>query len=142
MKSYNAKPAEVERKWYVVDATDQIVGRLATKVATILRGKHKPIYTPHVDCGDYVIIINADKVRLTGKKEEQKEYKHHTGYSGGLKSISYKNMMEKFPERILEHAIKGMLPHNTLGRQMYRKLRVYAGEAHDHQAQSPEELTF
>lgn len=142
MKTYLAKPQEVERKWYVVDATDQVVGRLATKVATILRGKHKPTYTPNVDTGDYVIIINADKVRLTGNKENKKEYVHHTGYPGGRRVTSFRQMMDKHPERVLEHAIKGMLPHNTLGRQMYRKLRVYAGPEHNHAAQMPEELSL
>lgn len=142
MKTYLAKPQEVERKWYVVDATDQVVGRLATKVATILRGKHKPTYTPNVDTGDYVIIINADKVRLTGNKENKKEYVHHTGYPGGRRVTSFRQMMDKHPERVLEHAIKGMLPHNTLGRQMYRKLRVYAGQEHNHAAQMPEELSL
>ncbi len=142
MKSYLAKPLEVERKWYVVDATDQVVGRLAANVAAVLRGKNKPTFTPNVDTGDYVIIINADKVRLTGNKENQKVYTHHTGYPGGLKEVSYKKMLADHPERILEKAIKGMLPHNTLGRQMYRKLKVYAGPEHKHQAQMPEELTF
>lgn len=142
MKTYLAKPQEVERKWYVVDATDQVVGRLATKVATILRGKHKPTYTPNVDTGDYVIIINADKVRLTGNKENKKEYVHHTGFPGGRRVTSFRQMMDKHPERVLEHAIKGMLPHNTLGRQMYRKLRVYAGPEHNHAAQMPEELSL
>lgn len=142
MKSYLAKPLEVEHKWYVVDATDQIVGRLAANVAAVLRGKNKPTFTPNVDTGDYVVIINADKVRLTGNKENQKVYTHHTGYPGGLKEVSYKKMLADHPERILEKAIKGMLPHNTLGRQMYRKLKVYAGPEHKHQAQMPEELTF
>ncbi len=142
MKSYLAKPLEVEHKWYVVDATDQVVGRLAANVAAVLRGKNKPTFTPNVDTGDYVVIINADKVRLTGNKENQKVYKHHTGYPGGLKEVSYKKMLADHPERILEKAIKGMLPHNTLGRQMYRKLKVYAGPEHKHQAQMPEELTF
>lgn len=142
MKSYMAKPLEVERRWYVVDATDQIVGRLAAKVAAVLRGKNKPTFTPNVDTGDYVIIINADKVRLTGKKEEKKVYTHYTGFAGGLKEISYEWMMENHPERIMEKAIKGMLPHNTLGRQMYRRLKVYAGPEHNHEAQMPEELTF
>lgn len=142
MKSYLAKPLEVEHKWYVVDATDQVVGRLAANVAAVLRGKNKPTFTPNVDTGDYVVIINAEKVRLTGNKENQKVYTHHTGYPGGLKEVSYKKMLADHPERILEKAIKGMLPHNTLGRQMYRKLKVYAGPEHKHQAQMPEELTF
>lgn len=142
MKTYLAKPLEVERKWYVVDATDMVVGRLAAEVAAILRGKNKPTFTNNVDTGDYVIIINAEKVRLTGKKEDQKVYKHHSGFAGGLKVTSYKDVLAKHPERILEHAIKGMLPHNALGRQMYRKLKVYAGPEHKHAAQMPETLTF
>lgn len=142
MKTYLAKPLEVERKWYVVDATDQIVGRLATQVAAILRGKHKPTFTPNVDTGDYVIIVNADKVRLTGNKENQKEYVRYTGYVGGRKVTTFKQMMEKHPERVLEKAIRGMLPHNTLGRQMGKKLKVYAGPDHQHHAQMPEELAL
>ncbi|MDY3052090.1 MAG: 50S ribosomal protein L13 [Ndongobacter sp.] len=142
MKTYMAKPLEVERKWYVVDATDQIVGRLAANVAAILRGKNKPTFTPNVDTGDYVIIINADKVRLSGNKEHSKEYVRYTGFVGGRKTTSFHEMMEKHPERVLEHAIKGMLPHNSLGRDMYRKLKVYAGPEHKHAAQMPEELTF
>ncbi|NMB07123.1 MAG: 50S ribosomal protein L13 [Tissierellia bacterium] len=142
MKSYMAKPEEIERKWYVIDAEDKVLGRLATEVATILRGKHKPIYTPHVDTGDFVIVINADKIKLTGKKLEQKEYKYHTGYPGGLKSISYKQIMEKNPERAIELAVKGMMPKNKLGRQMYKKLRVYSGPEHNHQAQKPEPYEF
>ena len=123
MKSYIAKPLEVERKWYVVDAEGQVLGRLATQIATVLRGKHKPIYTPNVDCGDYVIVINADKIRVTGNKMDQKEYKRHSGYAGGLKSVTLKEMLDKHPERVIEHAVKGMLPKNKLGRQMYRKLK-------------------
>ena len=142
MKTYLAKPQEVERQWYVVDATDMVVGRLAAKVASVLRGKHKPTYTPNVDTGDHVVIINAEKVRLTGNKENQKEYKRHSGYAGGLKVTSYKQMLATHPERVLEFAIKGMLPHNRLGRQMYRKLHVYAGPTHPHQAQMPETLTI
>ena len=142
MKSYMAKPEEIERKWYVIDAEDKVLGRLATEVATILRGKHKPIYTPHVDTGDFVIVINADKIKLTRKKLEQKEYKYHTGYPGGLKSISYKQIMEKNPERAIELAVKGMMPKNKLGRQMYKKLRVYSGPEHNHQAQKPEPYEF
>lgn len=142
MKTTLAKPLEVERKWYVVDAEGQIVGRLAANIAAVLRGKHKPTFTPNVDTGDYVIVINADKVVLTNDKEHKKMYKHHTGYVGGRRDISYQDMMEKHPERILEHAIKGMLPHNSLGRQMFRKLKVYAGPEHKHAAQMPEELTF
>lgn len=142
MKSTLAKPLEVERKWYVVDASDQVVGRLATNVASVLRGKHKPTFTPNVDTGDYVIIINADKVRLTGNKELKKVYVHHTGFPGGRREIPYAEMKEKHPERILEKAIKGMLPHNSLGRQMARKLKIYAGPEHKHEAQMPEELKF
>ena len=142
MKSYMAKPEEIERKWYVVDAEGKVLGRLASEVASILRGKHKPIYTPHVDTGDFVIVINADKIKLTGKKLEQKEYKYHTGYPGGLKSISYKQIMEKNPERAIELAVKGMMPKNKLGRQMYKKLRVYSGPEHNHQAQKPEPYEF
>lgn len=142
MKTTLAKPLEVERKWYVVDAEDQIVGRLAAQIAAVLRGKHKPIFTPNVDTGDYIIVVNAEKVRLTNDKEHKKMYKHHTGFVGGRRDISYQDMMEKHPERILERAIKGMLPHNALGRQMYRKLKVYAGPEHKHAAQVPEELKF
>ncbi len=140
MKSYIAKPAEVERKWYVIDAEGQTLGRLATKVATVLRGKHKPTYTPHVDTGDHVIIINADKVVLTGKKLDQKKFRWHTGYLGGLKERSYRDMMQKQPEKVMMHAVKGMLPKNSLGRQMLKKLRVYAGPEHGHSAQMPEVL--
>ena len=142
MKTYYAKPGELEKEWLVIDATDLVLGRLATEVATILRGKNKPQYTPHVDCGDYVIIVNADKVRLTGGKENKKEYYRHSGYVGGLKKETYKEAMAKHPERVVEHAIKGMLPKNTLGRQMFKKLHVYAGPEHPHAAQKPEALTF
>ncbi len=142
MKTTMAKPLEVERKWYVVDASDQVLGRLASQVAAVLRGKHKPTYTPNVDTGDYVIIINAEKIRVTGNKEFKKVYRYHTGFPGGLKEIPYDELLEKHPERILEKAIKGMLPHNRLGRQMYRKLKVYAGPTHKHEAQMPEELKF
>ncbi|MCF6461704.1 50S ribosomal protein L13 [Clostridium sp. Cult3] len=138
MKSYMAKPNEIHRKWYIIDAEDKVLGRLASEVAAILRGKHKPIYTPHVDTGDYVIIINADKVRLTGKKLEQKEYRYHTGYPGGLKSVPYSRMMKENPERAIQLAVKGMLPKNRLGRQMIKKLRVYSGPEHNHEAQQPE----
>lgn len=137
MKSYIQKPLEVERQWFVVDAKDQTLGRLASKVAAILRGKHKPTFTPHVDCGDYVIIVNADKVKFTGKKLDQKMYRWHTGYLGHLRERTAREMMQKKPERVLELAIKGMLPKNTLGRQMGKKLKVYAGETHNHEAQKP-----
>lgn len=142
MRTTMPKASEIERKWYVVDATGQTVGRLATEVASVLRGKNKPTFVPHMDMGDNVIIINAEKVKLTGNKENQKEYKHFTGYPGGLRSVSYKQMLAKHPERILEHAIRGMLPKNALGRQMYRKLFVYAGPDHKHEAQTPEVLEF
>ncbi len=142
MKSYMAKPNEIDRKWYVIDAEGKVLGRLASEVATILRGKHKPIYTPHVDTGDYVIIINADKVRLTGKKLEQKEYRYHTGYPGGLRSIPYSRMMKENPEKAIQLAVKGMLPKNRLGRQMIKKLKVYSGPEHNHEAQKPEVYEF
>lgn len=142
MKSYMAKPNEIDRKWYVIDAEGKVLGRLASEVATILRGKHKPIYTPHVDTGDYVIIINADKVKLTGKKLEQKEYRYHTGYPGGLRSISYNRMMKENPEKAIYLAVKGMLPKNRLGRKMIKKLRVYSGPEHNHEAQQPELYEF
>ncbi|WP_416197368.1 MAG: 50S ribosomal protein L13 [Sporanaerobacter sp.] len=137
MKSYMAKPNEVERKWYVIDAEGKVLGRLASEVAKILSGKNKPIYTPHVDTGDFVIIINADKVVLTGKKLEQKSYKYHTGHPGGLKEVSYERMMKEKPEKAIELAVKGMLPKNSLGRSMYRKLKVYSGPEHNHEAQKP-----
>ncbi len=140
MKSYVAKPLEIERKWYVIDAAGKTLGRLSTEIASRLRGKHKPIYTPHVDCGDYIIVINAEKVKVTGNKASQKVYRHHTGYMGGLRERSYKEMMEKHPERIIEKAVKGMLPKNSLGSQMYTKLSVYAGPEHKHAAQKPEVL--
>lgn len=138
MKSYIAKAESVERKWYVIDAADQALGRLSSEVAAILRGKHKPIFTPHVDTGDFVIIVNADKIKLTGNKLKQKMYRHHTGYVGHLKEMDYATLLAKKPERAIEHAVKGMLPHNTLGRQMYKKLKVYSGPDHPHQAQQPE----
>lgn len=140
MKSYVAKPLEIERKWYVIDATGKTLGRLSSEIASRLRGKHKPIYTPHVDCGDHIIVINAEKIKVTGNKETQKVYRHHTGYMGGLRERSYKEMMEKHPERIIEKAVKGMLPKNSLGSQMFRKLNVYAGPEHNHAAQKPEAL--
>jgi len=140
MKSYVAKPLEVERKWYVVDAEGKTLGRLASEVAKILRGKHKPIYTPHVDTGDYVIVVNAEKVVLTGKKLDQKMFRWHTGYIGHLKEVPYRDMMANKPVKVVESAIKGMLPHNSLGRQMGKKLKVYVGPEHGHQAQVPEVL--
>ncbi len=140
MKTFSAKPAEVRRDWYVVDATGKTLGRLATEVARRLRGKHKPEYTPHVDTGDYLIIINAEKVRVTGNKLKDKMYHHHTGYIGNLKSLSLEQMLDKAPERVVQSAVKGMLPRNRLGRQMLGKLKVYAGPEHQHSAQQPIEL--
>jgi large subunit ribosomal protein L13 len=139
-KTLSAKPNEIERTWYVVDAEGKTLGRLSTEIARILRGKHKPIYTPHVDTGDYVIVINADKVRVTGKRLDQKMYYRHSGYMGGLKTVPLRRMLETHPERVIEHAVKGMLPKNRLGRQMYKKLKVYASPDHPHQAQQPQPL--
>lgn len=127
MSSFIAKPAEVERKWYVVDAEGKNLGRMTSQIAAILRGKHKPTYTPHVDCGDYVIVINAEKVEVTGKKRKEKIYKRHTGYPGGLRETTFEQMMEKHPTEVVRHAVKGMMPNGKLGRQMYKKLKVYAG---------------
>ena len=138
MKTFMQKKETVERKWYVVDAEGKTLGRLATKVATVLRGKHKPTYTPHVDCGDYVIVINAEKVVLTGNKLDDKMYYNHSGFPGGLRERNAKTMIEKYPEEMVERAIKGMLPHNPLGRTMGKKLFVYAGADHKHEAQKPE----
>ncbi|MCQ2534806.1 MAG: 50S ribosomal protein L13 [Clostridia bacterium] len=138
MKTYVATPATVDRKWLVIDASGKTLGRLATEVAMLLRGKHKPTFTPFVDTGDYVIVINASKMVLTGKKLEQKMYRYHSGYAGGLKETSYKNLMNNNPEKALEIAVKGMLPKNSLGRQMFRKLHVFAGAEHNMQAQKPE----
>ncbi len=142
MKSYMASPATVERKWYVVDATGYTLGRLASEVAKVLRGKNKAIFTPHIDTGDYVIIVNADKIKVTGKKLDQKIYYHHSDYVGGMKETTLREMMAKKPEKVVELAVKGMLPKGPLGRQMYTKLHVYAGPDHNHQAQKPEVLTF
>lgn len=142
MKTYMAKPEDVERKWYVVDATDLVLGRLASQVAAVLRGKNKPTFTPNVDTGDHVIIVNCAKVRLTGKKLEQKMYRYHTGYIGGLKETQYKKLMAEKPEFAVYNAVKGMLPKNSLGRKMIKKLRVYAGQEHNQQAQQPVELKF
>lgn len=136
--TYMAKPNQVERKWVVVDVADQPLGRVATEVATLLRGKHKPEYTPHVDTGDFVIVINASKVRLTGKKAEQKMYYRHSGYPGGIKAVSAGDLRENRPDRMIEQAVKGMLPKNSLGRQQLKKLKVYAGSEHPHEAQKPE----
>ena len=140
MRSFTLRKEDVKREWYVVDATGIPLGRLATRIATILRGKHKPEYTPHIDNGDFVICINADKVLLTGKKEEQKKYYRHSGYLGGLKVIPFKMMKEKKPEEIIYHAVRGMLPKNKLGRKMIKKLKVYAGDKHPHEAQKPKVL--
>ena len=142
MKSYIAKPADVQRKWYIVDAEGKTLGRLATEIATVLRGKHKVTFTPHVDGGDFVVVVNAEKVVLTGKKLDQKMYRYHTGYVGGLKEITYREMMAKKPEKVVELAVKGMLPKGTLGRSMFDKLHVYAGPDHQQAAQKPEVLTF
>ncbi|MFF3664128.1 50S ribosomal protein L13 [Microtetraspora malaysiensis] len=137
MRTFSPKPNDVERQWYVIDATDVVLGRLASHVATLLRGKHKPIFAPHVDTGDFVIVINADKVALTGNKLEQKKAYRHSGYPGGLRSVTYGELMEKRPDRAVEKAVKGMLPKNALGRRMAKKLKVYAGSEHPHQAQQP-----
>lgn len=140
MKTYTARAEDMEREWFLVDAEGKTLGRLASEIAQVLRGKHKPIYTPHLDCGDYVIVVNADKVQVTGRKLEQKMYYRHTGYPGGLKSISLRNQLQKHPERVLEAAVRGMLPKNRLGRKMFKKLKVYAGDSHPHRAQQPKVL--
>jgi len=139
----SAKPHEVERRWYIVDANDVVLGRLSTRVASVLRGKHKAIYTPHVDTGDFVIVVNADKVKLTGRKREQKTYYRHTGYTGNLKEITADKVLTgAHPDRVVRHSVRGMLPKNALGRDMFRKLKVYAGPDHPHAAQQPEELSL
>ncbi len=140
MKTFSAKPHEVKRDWYVIDAKGKTLGRLASEIARRLRGKHKPEYTPHVDTGDYIIVINAEKVKVTGRKEQQKVYHHHSGYPGGIKSITLAKQRAQHPERIIETAVRGMLPKNPLGRAMFRKLKVYAGSQHNHQAQQPKVL--
>ncbi|MEN8143938.1 MAG: 50S ribosomal protein L13 [Gemmatimonadota bacterium] len=140
MKTYSVKAGEIERKWYVVDARDQVLGRMATRIATVLRGKHKPTYSPHLDVGDYVVVINASGVRLTGKKETQKEYFRHSGYMGGERFIPFKKLLATRPERVIERAVKGMLPKNKLGREMASKLRVYPNSEHPHGPQSPQKL--
>jgi len=137
MKTFSAKAHEVKRDWFVIDATDLVLGRLASEIAARLRGKHKPVYTPHVDTGDYIVIVNAEKVRVTGNKEKDKTYYKHSGYPGGLKSRTVEKVRESHPERLIETAVKGMLPKNPLGRAMFRKLKVYAGPEHQHQAQQP-----
>lgn len=141
MSTFMAKPAEIERKWYIIDAADKPLGRVASAAASILRGKIKPTFTPHVDCGDFVIILNADKAVLTGKKLEQKYYRHHSGYIGGLKEIKYKTLMTEKPEKAMMLAVKGMLPHNTIGAKALTRLRVYTGAEHNHAAQNPEVYT-
>ena len=140
MKTYTAKPETVKRDWYIVDAAGQTLGRLASEIALRLRGKHKPEYTPHVDTGDYIVVINAEQISVTGKKTSDKIYYSHTGFPGGIKEISFEKLIDKAPERVLEAAVKGMLPRNPLGRDMYRKLKVYAGATHPHTAQQPQEL--
>ena len=140
MRTFSARPQDIERRWYLVDAEGKTLGRLASEIAKILRGKHKPIYTPHLDCGDFVIVVNAEKVRTTGRKEEQKTYWRHSGYPGGLKLVPLWKMRQTHPERIIEHAVRGMLPKGPLGRRMLRKLKVYAGPDHPHAAQLPEKL--
>ena len=142
MNSFMANPAKVERKWYVVDATGYTLGRLASEVAKVLRGKNKPIFTPHIDTGDYVVIINAEKIKVTGKKLDQKIYYHHSDYVGGMKETTLREMLAKKPEKVVELAVKGMLPKGPLGREMFTKLHVYAGAEHPHAAQQPEALTF
>lgn len=138
MKSFMAKTDEINRKWYVIDAEDKVLGRLASEISTILTGKHKPTYTPHLDTGDYVIVINADKIKLTGNKLNQMNHVYHTGYPGGLKEVPYSRLIEEKPERIVELTVKGMLPKSSLGKKMIRKLKVYSGSEHNHEAQQPE----
>lgn len=140
MKTFSAKAEDIEHKWYVVDAQGKTLGRLASEIAAILRGKHKPSFSPHVDCGDYVVVINAEKVWVTGLKLDQKVYYRHSGYPGGLKETTLRDQLARFPDRVIESAVKGMLPKNRLGRQVYKKLKVYAGEDHPHQSQQPELL--
>ena len=142
MKTFMASPATIDRKWYVVDATDMTLGRLASEVAKVLRGKNKPIFTPHIDCGDNVIVINAEKIKVTGKKMDQKVYRRHSDYVGGMKEATLREKLDKKPEQVIELAVKGMLPKGPLGRQMFTKLHVYAGPEHKHEAQKPEVLTF
>jgi len=137
MKTYTATPATIKRDWYVVDASDQVLGRLASEIARRLRGKHKPEYTPHMDTGDYIVVVNASRVRVTGNKTEDKMYYRHSGYPGGIKEINFAKLRDKSPETIIERAVKGMLPKGPLGRQMFRKLKIYAGEEHKHTAQQP-----
>ncbi len=140
MKTFSAKPSEVKRDWYLVDATGKTLGRLASEIARRLRGKHKPVYTPHVDTGDYIVVINAEKVHVSGNKATDKTYYRHTGYPGGIKSLTFDKLIQRAPERVIETAVKGMLPKNPLGRAMFRKLKVYAGAEHKHAAQQPQRL--
>lgn len=142
MKTFVAKTEEVNRKWFVVDAEGKTLGRFASEIAKLLRGKHKPEFTPHVDTGDFVVVLNAEKIHLTGNKLEQKYYRHHSGFIGGLKEVKYKFMVEQKPEKVIELAVKGMLPKNSLGRAMFKKLKVYKGNSHSHQAQNPEALNI
>ena len=142
MRTVSIRPQDVSRDWYVVDANNVTLGRLATAVASRLRGKHKPEYTPHVDTGDYIVVVNAEKVRVTGRKRTDKMYHRHTGYPGGIRSVSFEHLVAKHPERVIEQAVRGMLPRNRLGRQMFKKLKVYAGEEHPHGAQQPQTLEF
>ncbi len=142
MKTYSPKPQDIDRKWYVIDANDLILGRLASKIAQVLHGKHKPIWAPHADVGDFIVVVNADKVRVTGRKSEQKVYFRHSGYPGGLKKTSYTTVLQTKPEHVLREAVRGMLPHNRLGRKMLKKLKIYASNEHPHQAQTPEQLSI
>ncbi|UCG26440.1 MAG: 50S ribosomal protein L13 [Chloroflexota bacterium] len=141
-RTYVTKPAEVERRWYVVDAEGQTLGRLATKIASVLRGKHKPTYSPSVDSGDFVIVVNAEKIHVTGRRKDQKKYYHHSGYTGGLTEITLRQQLERNPDRVITSAVRGMLPKNKLGRKMFRRLKVYAGPNHPHQAQQPEQMVL
>lgn len=142
MKTYTAKPGDIQRQWYVVDAEGKTLGRLATEVATLLRGKHKPMYTPTIDCGDFVIVVNAEKIQVTGKKSEQKTYTHHTFWPGGFRQTTFNKLIASKPERVIEHAVRGMLPHTKLGRAQYGKLKVYAGAEHPHASQQPKPYTI
>jgi large subunit ribosomal protein L13 len=142
MRTHSTKPSEIEREWYIVDAEGQTLGRLASEIAKVLRGKHKPIYTPHLDTGDYVIVVNAEKIHVTGRKRDQKMYHHHSGYPGGLTSVTLREQLKRHPTRVIRSAVKGMLPHNRLGRAMLKKLKVYAGDAHPHEAQQPKQMQF
>jgi large subunit ribosomal protein L13 len=142
VRTISAKEQDIQRDWYVIDAQGQTLGRLASRVATLLRGKHKPIYTPHVDCGDYVVIVNAEKIHVTGQKMTQKKYYRHSGYPGGIKEITLRDQLQKFPDRVIEAAVRGMLPRNRLGRRMFKKLKVYSGPNHPHEAQKPQSMNL